>query len=117
MKTRGAITIYHLQGQDAITRLEVYKRYNYSKVWYFDSQVAKIGQGYNDVNDIQIRIPYDENEGLDISNFSKGDIIVKGSLNLDIETQDDLRDYEIYNITSINNNSFGNNPHIHIGGK
>lgn len=117
MKTRGSITIYHLVGQDVVTRLERYVRYSYSKVWYFDSQVAGVSQGYNDVNSIQIRIPYKENEGLNSSNFSKGDIIVKGTLDFDIDTQQDLKGYEIYNITSINDNNFGNNPHIHIGGE
>ena len=36
---------------------------------------------------------------------------------LDIKTQQDLKEYEIYNITSINDNKFGTNPHIHIGGR
>ena len=115
MITNSAITIYH-KGIDATTRLEKWTRYNYSKVWYFDSQVASVGQGYNDANKVQIRIPYKLNDNLDASNFAKGDIIVKGTLNIDIDTQNDLQEYKIYNITSINDDNFGKNPHIHIGG-
>ena len=45
------------------------------------------------------------------------DILIKGNLTTEINTQQDLVGHEIYNITSINDNEFGNNPHIHIGGK
>ena len=55
--------------------------------------------------------------GLNISDFAIGDIIVQGTLENDIETQQDLDNYLIYNITSINNNNFGSNKHIHLGGK
>ena len=50
-------------------------------------------------------------------NIAIGDIIVQGTITTDIDTQQDLSSYDIYNITSINNNNFGNNPHIHLGGK
>ena len=40
----------------------------------------------------------------------------QGTLETNIETQDDLSSYQIYNITSIKNNTFGT-PHIHLGGK
>ena len=115
MITNNSLTIYHLT-KDDVTRLEKWVRFNYSKVWCFDSQVAKVGQGYDDANSVQIRIPYNLNSNLDVKNFAKGDIIVKGTLNADIQTQQDLEGYEIYNIKSINNNKFGNNPHIHLGG-
>ena len=71
----------------------------------------------DNANDVQVRIPYDLNEGLDFEDFAVGDIIVQGTLNIDIQTQDDLKNYLIYNITSLNNNNFGNNQHIHLGGK
>lgn len=116
MITNNKLTIYHKELDDE-TRLEKYVRYNYPKVWLFDSHKATINEGYNDNDSVQIRIPYNENKNLNISNFAKGDIIVKGELKVDIDTQDDLKGYEIYNITGFNNNDFGNNPHIHIGGK
>ena len=58
-----------------------------------------------------------EFESIDRNNFSIGDIIVKGTLATDIQTQQDLRNYDIYNITSIKVNDFGGSPHIHLGGK
>ncbi|WP_443081885.1 DUF6751 family protein [Terrisporobacter sp.] len=47
-----------------------------------------------------------------------GDILVQGEYE-DIVSENDLKDLNIpyYNITSLNNNVFGNNKHIHIGGK
>lgn len=116
MITNNSITIYH-KGFDAQTRLETYTRYNYSKVWFFGGKGASLNEGLTDKNDVQIRIPYNQNDRLDVNNFAVGDIIVEGTLDTDITTQSDLKEYTTYNITSINNNNFGNNQHIHIGGK
>jgi hypothetical protein len=117
MITNSSLTIYHNSGLDVATHFEKWERYNYSNVWFFGGKGAGINKGYDNANDVQIRIPYNQNENLDINNFAIGDIIVQGTLDLDIQTQQDLEDYLIYNITSINNNNFGNNQHIHIGGK
>ena len=116
MITNSSLTIYHRNGLDE-NHFEKWVRYNYDNVWYFGGVGASINKGYDNANDVEIRIPYNQNSGLDINNFSKGDIIVKGTLTNDIETQQDLSNYQIYNITSIKNNNFGNNQHIHIGGK
>lgn len=117
MITNSSLTIYHKNGLDLTTHLEKWERYNYDNVWFFGGKGASINKGYDNANDVQIRIPYDKNEGLNINNFAIGDIIVQGTLDLDIQTQQDLDNYLIYNITSINNNNFGINQHIHIGGK
>lgn len=115
MITNSSLTVYHYAGLDNITHLEKWTRYNYDNVWFFGGKGAGINKGYDNANDVQIRIPYDDN--LSINNFSIGDILVQGTLKDDIETQQDLKNYLIYNITSINNNNFGNNRHIHLGGK
>ena len=117
MITNKSITIYHKNGLDLATHLEKWTRYNYNKVWLFGGKGAGINKGYDNANDVEVRIPYDLNEGLDIKDFAIGDIIVEDTLNTDIETQEDLNNYNIYNITSINDNNFGNNQHIHLGGK
>lgn len=117
MIINSSLTIYHKGGLDVATHFEKWTRYNYDKVWFFGGKGASINKGYDNANDVQVRIPYDLNKGLDINNFAIGDIIVKGTLDIDIETQDDLSSYEIYNITSINNNDFGGAQHIHLGGK
>lgn len=114
MLTNSSLTIYH-KGFDEESRLEKWIRFNYDKVWFFGGKGASINKGYVDGNDVQIRIPYDT-PLLNIENFAIGDIIVQGTINEDIETQDDLSNYLTYNITSINNNNFGI-KHIHLGGK
>lgn len=116
MITNSTLTVYH-KGFDSNTKLETWTRYNYEKVWFFGGKGAGINKGYDNANDVQVRIPYKENKSLNIDDFAVGDILVQGTLNTDIQTQEDLRDYLIYNITSINNNNFGNSQHIHLGGK
>ena len=116
MLTNNSLTIYK-KGLNKTTRIEEWTRYNYPKVWYFGGKGAGINKGYDNANDVEIRIPYDENDGLNINNFQIGDIIVAGTLDIDITKQQDLSNYETYNITSITNNTFGLNPHIHLGGK
>ena len=117
MITNNKVTIYHKSGLDVATREELWTRYNYDNVWFFGGKGAGINKGYTDANNVDIRIPYDQNNNLDISHFSIGDIIIEGKIETDITKQQDLSDYDIYNITSINNNDFGNNQHIHIGGR
>ena len=115
MICNNKVTIYHLSGLDN-NHNEVWTRYNYDNVWFFGGKGAGINKGFENANDVDVRIPYDSNN-VDITNLSLGDIIVEGHLTLDINTQKDLSNYFIYKITSLNNNKFGNNQHIHIGGK
>lgn len=114
MITNSSLTIYHKE-YDEETRLDKWKRYNYDKVWFFGGKGASVNKGYNNANDVDVRIPY--NNEININNISIGDILVKGNLTQEITTQQDLVNYDVFNITSINDNNFGNNPHIHIGGK
>lgn len=116
MITNSELTVYH-KTLDETTRLEKWERYNYSKVWWFGGKGSSLNKGYENANDVQIRIPYDENENANISHFAIGDILVQGNINKDIKTQNDLSEYLIYNITSLTNDTFGSSPHIHIGGK
>lgn len=115
MVTKGGITIYHKQ-LNTQTRLEEYARYYYSDCWQFGGKGSSINKGYAEANDINIRIPYSTNQNADIGNFTIGDIIFIGEGPNSIEKQSDLKG-EAYNVTSITNNNFGNNQHIHIGGK
>ena len=115
MITNASLTIYH-KGYDETTRLEKWIRFNYKNVWFFGGKGSSINKGYENANDVDVRIPYDKND-IDISNLAIGDIIIKGTLNTDITTQQDVNSYEVYNITSINDNNFGINSHIHLGGK
>lgn len=115
MLVNSGLTIYH-KGVDKTTKLENWTRYNYQDVWFFGGKGAGIRKGYQDANDVEIRIPYNKN-AVNINNFSIGDIIVQGTLDADITSIKDLSNYTTYNITSINDNNFRINQHIHIGGK
>lgn len=117
MITNGSITIYHNDGLDESTHLEKWTRYNYENAWFFDRKEAKQNKGYDSANKVEVRLPYSKNSNLDVANIAIGDIILKGTLALDISRQQDLKEYTIYNITSITNANFGNNPHIHLGGE
>lgn len=116
MLVNDSLTVYH-KYYDNTDRLEKWKRFNYENVWWFGGKGAGINKGYENANDVQVRIPYDINKELDFSNFQIGDILIQGTLDKDIATQQDLDQESIYNITSLNNNTFGKNLHIHIGGK
>lgn len=113
MLVNSSLTVYH-----KVEDNHDYKwvRYNYEKIWWFGGKGASLNKGYENANDVQIRIPYDLNSDLDYNNFGIGDILVQGILYSDITSAEDIQG-EYYNITSLNNNVFGNNKHIHIGGK
>ena len=116
MLTNSKVTIYH-KGFNEETNLEKWIRFNYDDVWFFGGENASVNKGYDNANNFDCRIPYETNDNLDVRNFAVGDIVVEGELTDNIETQSDLEGYLIYNIISITNNTFGNNKHIHIGGK
>ena len=113
MICNNSITIYH-KSIDEDTHLEKWTRHNYSNVWLFKTNSASKNVGYTNANNVEIRLPYSKND-LDINNFAIGDIIVEGTITKDINTRKDI-DGIVYEITSINNNNFGINKHIHIGG-
>lgn len=117
MITNSKVTVYHNSGLDLSSHFETWTRRNYDDVWFFGGLGAGVNKGYDNANNFDVRIPYSENSTLNVQNFSIGDIVVQGSLQQDIETQQDLDGYTVFNITSITNNNFGHNPHIHIGGR
>ena len=113
MISNADITVYHQQFDDS-TRMGKWERFPYEKVWWFEKNSVVQTDGYENSNNVDIRISY--RDKLDIKNFSKGDIVLKGIIKKDIESSSELSEYETYVITSITNNNFGNNPHIHIQG-
>lgn len=113
MLVNSSLTVYH-----KVENNHDYKwvRYNYDKIWWFGGKGSSTNKGYDNANDVQIRIPYDLNLDLDYNNFGIGDILIQGTLESDITSEEDIQG-EYYNITSLNNNTFGNNKHIHVSGK
>lgn len=93
---------------------EVWTRTLLKDVWVFGGLGSNINKGYADANNVDVRIPL--RKGIDVKMFKIGDIVAIGETP-DIEKQADLRGSEFYNVTSINVNDFGHNPHIHLGGK
>lgn len=115
MITNSELTLYH-KYFDKVEKIEKWKRINYKYVWWFGGKNVGINKGYVNANDVDIRIPYSKND-INIDDINVGDILVKGNVNIDIKTQQNLKEYDTYNIVSISNNDFGNNKHIHLGGK
>lgn len=113
MITNSELTVYH-KTLNPTTRLEQWTKYVFTHCWWFDTRGTNTNTGYEKANSVEIRIPYDINPSLNIDNFSIGDMICKGIVNADAE---DVIKGEHFNITSINNNTFGMNQHIHIGGR
>lgn len=69
MITNSELTIYH-KTFNQTTRLEEWVRYNYSKVWWFGGKGANINKGYENANDVDVRIPYNLNENANINNIA-----------------------------------------------
>lgn len=113
MITNNKITYYH-KTLNSTTHLEEWTKTLFEDVWIFGGKGTSINKGYENANDVNVRIPMEYVE--DTSIFKIGDIIAVGEQS-DISKQSDLKDVEFYNVTSININDFGNNPHIHLGGK
>lgn len=116
MLVNSKLTIYH-KYFDKTERIDKWKKQLINNVWWFGGKGASYNMGLDNANDVKIRIPKNVN---DLSNLeiSVGDILVKGELEKEISMQSDLKDVEdVYNITSIIDNDFGLNKHLHIEGK
>lgn len=113
MITNGSIT-YYKKKLNPLTRLEEWQKYYFDDVWIFGGKGSSINKGYDNANDVNVRISMEY--VTDTSIFKIGDIVAIGVQD-DITSQSDLNGKEYYNITSININDFGNSPHIHLGGK
>ena len=113
MITNKTITYYH-KVLNNTTHLEEWSKVVFDDVWVFGGKGTSINKGYENANDVNVRIPMEIVQ--DTSVFKIGDIIAIGQQEA-ITKQSDLNGKEFYNVTSININDFGNNPHIHLGGK
>lgn len=112
MITNKSITYYHKVYDE--NKLEKWNKYIFEKVWAFGGKGSGLYAGYENANDINVRIPIEYVDNKEI--FKIGDIVAIGE-QPDIEKQSDLQGKEFYNVTSITINEYGNNPHVHLGGK
>ena len=111
MISNTKVTIYHRNKNGTWTR------YNYDKAWVYKRNSAIQDKGYDESDKIDVRFSYELNKTLNKDNFAIGDIIVPQEVKLDINRQQELSDYCIYNITKINDNFYGINKHIHLSGE
>lgn len=111
-----SVTIYH---NEVTNHEDKWVRYNYPIAWMIGGKGSNTNRGYENANDVDVRIYYKDNSSLNINNFSIGDIIVEGNIDTNITKQQDLSSYLTYNITAIQDNKTGTNQikHIHISGK
>ena len=135
MITNASITYYHKTLDE--NKLTIWNKYFFEEVWYFGGKGSSINKGYRNANNVDVRIPIVKGMTvkkinnltvLEVNNLivknihgtnidlAVGDIIAIG-YQPEISKQSDLNNVEYYNVTSINVNDFGNNPHIHLGGK
>lgn len=112
MITNKAITYYHKTLDN--NKLEQWTKTVFDNVWVFGGKGSSINKGYDNANDVNVRIPMELVKNIDL--FKIGDIVAIG-IQGNITKQSDLKGIEFYNITSININDFGNSPHVHLGGK
>ena len=86
MITNTDITLYH-KGFDEETRLEKWIRHYYEKVWWFGGKGANTQMGYENANDVQIRIPYKNKENINIEDYRKDDIERKKNIKKSITSK------------------------------
>lgn len=116
MLVNGSVTHYK-RGFDEELKVETWTRINYDKIAFQGGRGSNTNRGYQDANDFDVRI-WPSLNTVSISDFSIGDIIVNGKIELDITQQIDLEDYEDYNILAIKDNTKAKVvPHIHVSGK
>lgn len=110
MITNASITLYHkIKGRNPR-----FEKVDFANVWCFGGHGAALNKGLTDMNNLSVRIPYEQNE-VDTNKIAIGDLIVIGTLDTEITAESDLTDY--YVLTSINDNQFGDTPHLHLGAK
>lgn len=110
MLTNADATIYHRVRNNAG---DEWKKEYVPAVWWHEGIIAGITkEGLKTANGLTnvltVRIP-------DLSvDVRKGDYIVAGACDIEIETVKDLKEVGYYCVTGANYNRFGSNPHIKV---
>ena len=108
MLTNTDITIYNRK-YDPESRLDTWSRVYISEAWWYKNEKASITtEGLKQADVFTIRIP-DTSIAL-----KKDDYIVKGNCDVEMKTVKELDGLEKTRITSVNYNTFGDNPHIKV---
>lgn len=106
MLTNTDITIYHRE-YDPSSGLDTWSRAYVPAAWWFKNEKSSVTtEGLKRADVYTIRLP-------DTSIIlKKDDYIVKGNCEVVMETVKDLEGFEKTRVTSVNYNTFGDNPHI-----
>lgn len=108
MTTNASATIYH-KVANRTTHKNEWKRYFIEKVMWQERNGVSVNKGLEKSNNLNAYIPY----LLDIP-VSNGDIIVKGNIEREIATQQDLINTDsVFTITSIKTCDYGSNTMKH----
>lgn len=110
MLTNTDLTIFH-RVHDPVTRFDKWERTYVDAAWWFKDSKATLNIDGLTVADVYyVRIP---DTSLVIS---KDDYLVKGDCGVDMQTVKDLEGYEKTRATTVNINTYGDNPHIKVVG-
>lgn len=110
MLTNTDLTIFH-RVHDPVTRLDKWERTYVDAAWWFKDSKATLNTDGLTVADVYyVRIP----DTLLV--ICKDDYLVKGDCSVDMQTVKDLEGYEKTRATTVNINTFGDNPHIKVVG-
>lgn len=110
MLTNTDATLYKRK-YDKETRLYSWEREYLPAIWWYEQIKAIVNtDGIQNTNVTTVRIP-----DLNVE-VKKGDYIVKGNCELEIETIKDLEGYHKFEVIMANYNRFGWNQHIKVGG-
>lgn len=110
MITNSDCTIYH-RIRNLSDSKDTWQRQYVPECWWFESTKSSITTGGQKSADVlTVRIPC-----LTFA-VQKGDYMVKGNCELEIETIKDLSSVESFKVTMANYNRFGYNQHIKVVG-
>lgn len=108
--TNTDITIYSRE-YDPSSRLDKWKRTYVSEAWWFKEEKSSVTtDGLKSADVYTVRVPGTKVE------VKKDDYIVKGNCKIDMQTVNDLIGCENTRVTSVNYNTFGDNPHVKVVG-
>lgn len=111
MLTNAGATLYRRIYEPQM-RLDTWQREFIPAVWWFRSESSSVdAEGLHRADTVTVRIP-------DTSiQIKKEDILVKGECDVEIQKPSDLEGYEVIKVMAVNYNSFGDTPHIKVGGQ
>ena len=111
MLTNSSCTIYSRKHNPSSDYDEWERQYVPKCKWYENTKSNITTNGLKSADVLTVRIP-----NLSVS-VKKGDVIIKGPCDIEMQTVKDLAGIEYFKVTGANYNTFGRNPHIKVVGE